>query len=69
MWKPHYGHPTLTVRLPIWQHTGLRVVARRHDTTVSALLQNYVRDLLASEGITGDTTTIIPGQTRIPDDA
>ena len=54
MWKPYYGEPTLTVRLPIWQHDALKTVARRRYTNVSALLRRLIFEMLAEEGLVPD---------------
>ena len=62
MYKPEYGEPTMTVRLPIWMHTGLKVAAQREGTTVSAILRGLAADKLKEHGITATSAEPIRGQ-------
>lgn len=65
MYKPEYGDPVLTMRLPVWAHSGLKIAARREGTTVSALLRELAFEKLKEHGITGVGEEPIEGQTRI----
>ena len=67
MWKPEYGNPVLTVRLPRSMITAGKICARRHNTTLSELLRRLLDEQLQTDGIDWQTIKPIPGQTSIDD--
>ena len=60
--KVSYGDPVLTLRLPAWMISGLKQVALKEDTSVSALIREMVEALLKEHGIHADADRPIDGQ-------
>ena len=56
------GDPVMTLRLPAWMISGLKHVALKEDTTVSALIREMVEALLKERGIHPDADRPIDGQ-------
>ena len=68
MYKPEYGDPVVTLRLPRQMMTAAKICARRHDTTLSGLIRRLIDDQLHQDGITWQVPpTSIPGQKSIDD--
>ncbi len=68
MYKPEYGDPVVTLRLPRQMIAAARMCARRHDTTLSGLIRRLLDDQLQQDGIPWQTPpTPIPGQKGIDD--
>ena len=57
-----YGDPVMTLRLPAWMISGLKQVALKEDTSVSALIREMVEALLKEHGIHADADRPIDGQ-------
>ena len=62
MRKERYGDPILTIRMPAWQISGLKLVARKEKTTPSALIRDIVAAVLHENGITEKGMEVIKGQ-------
>ena len=68
MYKPEYGDPVVTLRLPRAMITAAKSCARRHDTTLSGLIRQLLDDQLSQDGINWQTPPAsIPGQKGIDD--
>ena len=67
MWKPEYGNPTMTIRLPKPMIAAAKRCARLHDTNVSELIRGLLADQLEDDGINWQTIKPTPGQTSIDD--
>ena len=68
MYKPNYGDPVVTLRLPRAMIAAARTCARRHDTTLSGLIRQLLVDQLSQDGINWQTPpNPIPGQKGIDD--
>ena len=65
MQKNYYGDPVLTLRMPAWQITGLKLVARKENTTPSELIRDMVAAILAENGITEAGMKVIEGQIKL----
>ena len=63
--RKFYGDPILTVRMPAWQITGLKLVARKENSTPSELIRDMVAAILAENGITEKGIKVIDGQIRL----
>lgn len=60
--KVSYGDPVMTLRLPAWMISGLKQVALKEDTSVSALIRDMVGTCLDQHGIRPDADRPIDGQ-------
>ena len=60
--KSSYGDPVMTLRLPAWMISGLKQVALKENTSVSALIREMVVTLLDENGIYPDADRPIDGQ-------
>ena len=68
MYKPEYGDPVVTLRLPKGMISGAKMYARRHDTTMSALIRDLLDQQLLQDGINWrNLSTPAPGQKSIDD--
>ena len=68
MYKPEYGDPVVTLRLPRGMIAAAKIAAKRHDTTFSGLVRRLLDDQLQQDGIDWcNPSTPIPGQTTIDD--
>ena len=56
------GDPVMTLRLPAWMISGLKQVALKEDTSVSALIREMVGTCLDQHGIHSDADRPIDGQ-------
>lgn len=65
MYKPYYGEPVMSLRLPRWQRAALHRLARQRDTTTSALVRALIDDELTAAGLTPISTQPHPGQDSI----
>lgn len=66
MYKPEYGNPTVTLRIPPGMIAAGKICARRHDTTFSALLRDLLEKQLDQDGIDWcNASKPIPGQKGI----
>lgn len=68
MYKPEYGNPVVTLRLPRQMINAAKICARRHDTSLSELMRRLLEDQLDQDGINWQTPSKpIPGQKGIDD--
>ena len=68
MYKPTYGDPVVTLRLPRQMVAAAKIAAKRHDTTLSGLMRRLLVDQLRQDGITWqDAAESIPGQQTLDD--
>ena len=68
MYKPNYGDPVVTLRLPKGMIVAAKIAARRHDTTFSGLVRRLLDDQLHQDGIDWcNLSKPIPGQKGIDD--
>ena len=67
MYKPEYGDPVCTVRMPGWMKRGLDVLANREGTTVSEILRDLASNELQRNGITERGSQPLPGQLSMMD--
>ena len=68
MYKPEYGDPVVTLRLPKAMIAAGKQCARRHDTTLSGLIRRLLDDQLTQDGINWQIPpTPMPGQKGIDD--
>ena len=67
MYKPEYGEPVMTLRLPTWMHAGLKIAARKEGTTVSGILRELAAAKLKEHGITAEGAKPIDGQITLED--
>ncbi len=51
MYKPEYGDPVVTLRLPKGMIAAAKIYAKRNDTTFSGLVRDLLNDRLEQEGI------------------
>ena len=65
MWKPEYGDPTMTIRLPRPMIAAAKRCARLHNTNVSELLRRLLAEQLDTDGIDWQTVKPTPGQTSL----
>ena len=52
MARKYYGEPVISLRLPQWQISGLKLIARKENDSVSAVLRDMIAVLLQQYGIT-----------------
>lgn len=68
MYKPEYGDPVVTLRLPRGMIAAAKIAAKRHDTTFSGLVRRLLDDQLQQDGIDWcNASTPTPGQKSIDD--
>lgn len=68
MYKPEYGDPVVTLRLPRQMVAAAKIAAKRHGTTLSGLMRRLLVDQLQKDGITWqDAAEPIPGQQTLDD--
>ena len=67
MYKPTYGDPVVTLRLPRGMIAAAKIAARRHDTTFSGLIRGLIEDQLSQDGIVWCNAQPTPGQKSIDD--
>lgn len=60
-----YGDPIMTLRLPTWMISGIKLVARKEGTTVSEIIRDMVAAVLAENGITERGMQVIEGQIKL----
>lgn len=66
MYKPEYGDPVVTIRLPKGMIAGAKIAARRHDTNMSALIRDLLGNQLDQDGINWrNLSAPTPGQKSI----
>lgn len=58
----HWGKPIITLRLPQWQITALKMIAHRNECTVSDLLHELIDAYLSQVEDIPRPTDAIPGQ-------
>ena len=67
-YKPTYGEPVVTLRIPKPMIAAAKVSARRHDTTLSGLMRDLLTKQLDQDGIDWRTPSEpIEGQQTIDD--
>jgi hypothetical protein len=68
MYKPDYGDPVVTLRLPKGMIARAKIAAKRHDMSFSSLIRDLLSDRLDQEGINWcSLSETIPGQTTLDD--
>ena len=68
MYKPSYGDPVVTLRLPKGMITAARIAAKRHDTTFSGLVRQLLDDQLRQDGLDWcRASKPTPGQITVDD--
>ncbi len=68
MYKPEYGDPVVTLRLPAGMIAAAKMLARRDDTSFSGLVRDLLSDRLDQEGINWcNPSTPTPGQLSLDD--
>ena len=68
MYKPEYGDPVVTIRLPKPMISAAKMAAQKHSTTFSGLIRQLLADQLEQDGLTWQKPTEpIKGQTSIDD--
>lgn len=68
MYKPEYGDPVVTLRLPKGMIAAARMLAARDDMTFSSLVRDMLSDRLDQEGINWCTPSEpTPGQLTLND--
>ena len=68
MYKPEYGDPVVTLRLPRQMIAAARISAQRHDTTLSGLIRSLIVDQLDQDGISWcEPSEPTPGQVTLDD--
>ena len=63
----HWGDPVITLRIPAWQVSGLKIVAKNANTTVSALIREQIESILWANGIAAPSAQQIDGQISTKD--
>ena len=64
MGEKYWGDPIMSVRLPSWMISGIKLVARKEKTTASELIRDMVAAVLAENGITEKGMKVIEGQIK-----
>lgn len=65
--KKQWGDPVITLRIPAWQISGLKMLAKRTGTSVSALIREQIDSVLWINGIKGPEPEQLPGQISVKD--
>ena len=61
------GTPIITLRIPSWQITGLKILAQKKNSTVSDILREYIDSVLWANNIRPDSPAQLPGQISTTD--
>ena len=67
MYKSEIENPVITLRVPLWMTSALKIQARREGTTVSEMLRGLAEGHLRQNGISGPGDHRIKGKTTRED--
>ena len=58
MYKPEYGDPVFTVRLPRTYHAALKALANKQQSSAAAIVRELIKDELKLHGFALDAKPI-----------